>query len=338
MSENLSAAAESMGVPEPLVQRSAEARAAAAAASAEDVLAAWAGGSAAPTAPAAPVPEPPSEEAAPEPAVPPPAEPAPATSEPVAEPAPAPPVQPRAIPARPVPASVGMEEARNWESVVTVPTAGLKERTKTRVPAWLTAVFVILPLAGLLYLLQVSGGPACGDSGLLAIDRVSGEVVNCDGTPFEGRGGPGGGTTNFLALGTALYADAQVACSGCHGANGEGGVGPAFAGGAVLVTFPTCAEHVQWVQLGSSSWQAEVGTTYGAQGTLSVGGMPGFSQSLSDEELRSVVAFERVRFGGAGLDETLADCGLVIPELPADGSETPAGEGEDTTATTEASG
>ncbi len=209
----------------------------------------------------------------------------------------------------------------------------------TRVPSWLAAAFVILPLVGLLYLVQFSGGPDCGNSGLLAVDRVSGEVVNCDGSPFEGRGAPGGGTTNFLALGQTLYADAQVACIGCHGAGGEGGVGPAFAGGAVLVTFPTCADHVQWVQLGSSGWQAQVGTEYGAQGTLSKGGMPGFVDSLNDEELRAVVAFERVRFGGANLDETLVDCGLVIPELPVDVTEAPAGEGGDaTTTTTEATG
>ena len=110
-----------------------------------------------------------------------------------------------------------------------------------------------------------------------------------------------------------------MACNGCHGDNGQGGVGPAFAGGAVLATFPTCADHVQWVQLGSVGWQAQIGTKYGAQGTLSQGGMPNFGDSLNDEDLRSVIVFERVRFGGADLDQTLADCGLVIPEPPTNG-------------------
>ena len=54
MSEYLSAAASTMNVPETLVRRSAEARAKATGASVEDVLAAWAGGAAAPAA-AAPV-------------------------------------------------------------------------------------------------------------------------------------------------------------------------------------------------------------------------------------------------------------------------------------------
>ncbi len=336
MSEYLSAAAEAIGAPEAIVQRSAAARAQADGVSVDDILAAWAGGSDLP-APAAPLVEasaveetviPPAEEIEPAPVP----EPAPA---PVTMPSPAP--QPQALPARPVPATVGVDHAGEWESVTTVPTAGLKERTKTGVPSWLTIVFVVLPLAGLLYLLQLSGGPECGDSGLLAVDRASGEVVNCDGSPFEGRGAPGGGPGDFLARGQALYADTQVACSGCHGNNGEGGVGPAFAGGAVLATFPTCNEHVQWVDLGSAGWQAEVGAEYGAQGTLSIGGMPNFGDSLSGEDLRAIVLFERVRFGGADLDEALVDCGLVIPEAPAEGEDAPV-DGEEPTESTEATG
>ncbi|MEX1004643.1 MAG: hypothetical protein WD990_04520 [Acidimicrobiia bacterium] len=70
MSENLSAAASTMNVPETLVQRSAEARAKATGASVDDVLAAWAGGAAAPAAAApaetAPAPEP-AADATPEP-------------------------------------------------------------------------------------------------------------------------------------------------------------------------------------------------------------------------------------------------------------------------------
>lgn len=338
MSDYLSAAAQAMGTPEALVRRSAAARATATGASVEDILAAWAGGSPPPLAPAAtPSPEPVAVQAADAPAA------TVAATEPVESPPPAPKPSeelrpdPRAVPTRPVPETVGIEQAREWESVVTVPTAGLKERTKTRIPSWLTATFVILPLVGLLYLVQFSNGPACGNSGLLAIDRASGEVVNCDGSPFEGRGAPGSGSTDFLARGQALYTDAQVACSGCHGDNGQGGAGPTFAGGAVLATFPSCADHVQWVQLGSTGWQDQVGPEYGAQGKISQGGMPNFGGSLSDEDLRSVITFERVRFGGADLNETLVDCGLIIPEPPSDGGTTPT-DGTDGTTTTTTSG
>lgn len=79
MSEQLSAAAAAMGIPEALVERSAEARAAETGTSAEEILTAWAGGEA-PPAPAEPeAPEEPAEPEAEEPAAeePEPAEPAP---------------------------------------------------------------------------------------------------------------------------------------------------------------------------------------------------------------------------------------------------------------------
>lgn len=92
MSDDLLArAAEAMGIPEPLAERSARARAEASGQSYEDILAAWAGGQAvaAAEAPAEAEAEPPAEEA-------PAAEPEP---EPAAEPAPA------AAPAFPEPAA-----------------------------------------------------------------------------------------------------------------------------------------------------------------------------------------------------------------------------------------
>lgn len=81
MSEQLSAAAAALGLPEALVQRSAEARAAETGAGVDDIIAQWAGGEAAPppapaetpaetieeeTSPAEEVPEEPDEPAAPE--------------------------------------------------------------------------------------------------------------------------------------------------------------------------------------------------------------------------------------------------------------------------------
>lgn len=50
MSDQLSAAAQAMGIPESLVERSAEARAAETDATAEEIIAAWAGGQVAPSA------------------------------------------------------------------------------------------------------------------------------------------------------------------------------------------------------------------------------------------------------------------------------------------------
>ena len=88
MSEFLEAAAQVVGAPAELVQRSAEARAAADGVSVDEVLQAWAGGGSAPAPPAAAAPEPaPPEPAAsptpPSPAAPPPP-PAPAAPAPAA--------------------------------------------------------------------------------------------------------------------------------------------------------------------------------------------------------------------------------------------------------------
>lgn len=82
MSDLLAAAAAKLGAPEALVRRSAEARAKAAGSTVDDVLAAWAGGEAAPAA-AAPIPAEPvaaTSEASPEPAPAPPSTPAPAAA------------------------------------------------------------------------------------------------------------------------------------------------------------------------------------------------------------------------------------------------------------------
>lgn len=66
MSDQLSAAAAALGLPEALVQRSAEARAAESGSSTEEILAAWAGGEAPPAAPPAEAPAEPEATEAPE--------------------------------------------------------------------------------------------------------------------------------------------------------------------------------------------------------------------------------------------------------------------------------
>ena len=303
MTENLPAAAAALNAPEELVKRSAEARSKATGASVDSILAGWAGGTAspppAPTAAPAPEPEAPaSADPAPEPV-------AAAVESAPAEPAPAaPPAAPSAPP--PPPATVSPKEALAYPVVVSVPTAGLRERTNTSLPRWLAIAFVIIPAFGLLYL--AGGSSGCEEGGFqLAANRVTGVAENCDGSEFEGRGTTGGSGA-FLSVGQQLY----TTCAACHGANGGGGVGPAL--GTVLNTFGACATQVEWVSLGSRGFTAAGNTTYGDLGTPISGGMPGFDGSLSAEQIASVVSFERVRFGGGDPDQTLIDCGLVIPE------------------------
>jgi hypothetical protein len=322
---DLSAAAAALGVPEAIVQRSAAARAAETGMSVDEVLAAWAGGGSVAGGPPSAEAEPAEPEA--------PAEEAPAPEEEVAAAPEAPaPAEPATVPAAaagpvtraPVPAEVTAAEAASLPEVITVPTAGIRERTNLTIPRWMAAVMLIIP-AFALFALGGSATGECGDPTELTTDVITGEVINCDGTEFTGSG-VGGGGADFIAMGEELYNGAP-ACDGCHGANGEGGVGPGFGG--VVTTFGSCADHIEWVTLGSTGFQAEGRSTYGDTNQAVDGGMPSFGDSLSAEQIAAVVAFERVRFGGANPEETLADCGLAEPEgeeAPAEGGTTIPGE------------
>ena len=297
MSDLVNKVAEILNAPVDLVQRSAEARAAASGVSVDDVLSSWAGGeSVAASAPKeeAPVEEVPKEEAV--------------VEETVEEEAP-------------------VEEAPKEEAVVATAvtrqvtksisfaneTMGIKINSENLLPKWLNFSFIIIPLFILIGLISSSNTQECGERGMLNVDRKSQEAVNCDGSPYEGRGVAATNTINYIALGQEVYAGA-AACAGCHGGGGGGGVGPAFTGGALYTTFPTCADHTKWIQLGSAGWQAEIGPTYGAEDTVSIGGMPGFQGKLTEDELYAVVVFERVVFGGGNTEEVLSDCGLLETE------------------------
>lgn len=302
---SLSAAAEAMGLPEALVQRSAEARAAETGQSVDEILAAWAGGeTVAPSAPAASV-EADTRETGPN-----------GEAEPVPEPEPPTPVietfteapAPTTVSTRaPAPTEVTAAEAAHLPEVITVPTAGIKERTDFVIPTWLTSLLLVIPLVALFALGGSSTG-ACGEATELDVDVISGNAVNCDGSEFTGSA-QGGGATDYIAMGDEIFhgnAVAGVNCAGCHGANGQGGVGPALSG--VLTTFAACADHEEWVTVGSDGFG--VGNSYGDTNKTVNGGMPGFGGSLTEEQIAAVASFERVRFGGADPEETLADCGL----------------------------
>ncbi len=297
MSDLVNKVAEILNAPVDLVQRSAEARAAASGVSVDDVLSSWAGGES--VAASAPKEEAPVEEAPKEEAV---------VEETVEEESP-------------------VEEAPKEEAVVATAvtrqvtksisfaneTMGIKINSENLLPKWLNFSFIIIPLFILIGLISSSNTQECGERGMLNVDRKSQEAVNCDGSPYEGRGVAATNTINYIALGQEVYAGA-AACAGCHGGGGGGGVGPAFTGGALYTTFPTCADHTKWIQLGSAGWQAEVGPTYGAEDTVSIGGMPGFQGKLTEDELYAVVVFERVVFGGGNTEEVLSDCGLLETE------------------------
>ena len=275
MSELVNKVAEILKAPIDLVQRSAEARAAASGKSVDEVLSSWAGGESVEAS--TPKEEAPVEEA----------------------------------PKETIAAAVTQKITKSY-SVINE-TMGIKTNADTLLPRWLNFSFIIIPLFILVGLISASNTQECGERGMLNIDRKSQQAVNCDGSPYEGRGVASTNTINYIAVGQEVYAGA-AACAGCHGGGGGGGVGPAFTGGALYTTFPTCADHAKWIQLGSAGWQAEVGPTYGAEDTVSIGGMPGFQGKLTEDELYAVVVFERVVFGGGNTEEVLIDCGLIETE------------------------
>ena len=297
MSELVNKVAEILNAPVDLVQRSAEARAQASGKSVEEVLSSWAGGeSIAASAPKeeAPVEESPKEEVVIEEET---------QEEDPVEIAPTEEVV--------VPTTVTKQVTKSISFANE--TMGIKINSENLLPKWLNFSFIIIPLFILVGLISSSNTQECGERGMLNVDRKSQEAVNCDGSPYEGKGVAATNTINYIALGQEVYAGA-AACAGCHGGGGGGGVGPAFIGGALYTTFPTCADHTKWIQLGSAGWQAEVGPTYGAEDTVSIGGMPGFQGKLTEDEIYAVVVFERVVFGGGNTEEVLSDCGLLETE------------------------
>jgi mono/diheme cytochrome c family protein len=108
-----------------------------------------------------------------------------------------------------------------------------------------------------------------------------------------------------LAAGRDVYGRS---CATCHGATGQGGAGPSLAD--VVETFTDCDDHVAWVRRGSAGHLEAVGPTYGDVDHPVRGGMPGFEDSLADEQIRQVAAFQRHRFGGLEATHALAGCGL----------------------------
>ena len=123
----------------------------------------------------------------------------------------------------------------------------------SRVPVWVVPALAALPLWGFLYL------------GIFGERGAEARTVS----------------------GAQVYSSN---CASCHGASGEGGVGPALEDGAAVQTFPDEAAHIDWVKTGS---QPVAGEPYGATGKIATGGMPGFEGSLSEEEIQAVVTYER---------------------------------------------
>lgn len=110
--------------------------------------------------------------------------------------------------------------------------------------------------------------------------------------------GSGGGATTTKAGGSggngeALY---KTHCSTCHGVNGEGGTGPAMMN--VKNVFPDEADQIEWVK----EKAAATSGPYGANGLgndgkgATPGAMPKHADTMSDDEIKAVVEYERSKF------------------------------------------
>src|SRR5689334_1050975 len=111
-------------------------------------------------------------------------------------------------------------------------------KSRKRIPFWAMPALVALPLWAFIY-------------------------ANTLETPPKATAGP-------LAEGAKIFQN----CASCHGAAGEGGVGPSFQNGELSKSWPNYKDQIRWVSLGSAGWP---GDTYGAQNKPKKGGMPAWA-------------------------------------------------------------
>jgi mono/diheme cytochrome c family protein len=90
---------------------------------------------------------------------------------------------------------------------------------------------------------------------------------------FANEPGGGSGATAKSGPGYDVY---LANCARCHGQDGQGGVGPKLAGGAVVRAFPDPADQIRLVEDGEGS-------------------MPSFKGKLSRAEIEDVVSYTRTR-------------------------------------------
>lgn len=148
----------------------------------------------------------------------------------------------------------------------------IAHRARHKIPWWAASVLVLLPLWAFTY------------------------VGTLERPPKE--------STGVLAIGEAVYG---ARCASCHGATGGGGSGYLLTGGEVIQTFPSLADHVVWVVQGSD--HVGLGNSYGdpLRNRIVNGGMPGWGDVLTKEELLGAVLYERAYLSGSADDTALAE-------------------------------
>jgi len=190
-----------------------------------------------------------------------------------------------------VPVAVAPAEPAAPEPVPPFVEAALNRK---RMPVWVVPVLLLLPVWAIYYVGMLESPPAAA--------------------------------TGLLGEGQVIFASN---CAGCHGAAGGGGVGLKLNDGEVLLTFPDLGSHISWVINGSPVVD---GTPYGDPARpggqqTSAGGMPGWAETLTPEELVAAVYYERVTHGGLDAETAASDLELleayVASDVTFEGGETP---------------
>ena len=188
------------------------------------------------------------------------------------------PVPSKAKATAPLP-TLGAAEAKATPDIPVVAAA----KRRKRVPYWAAAVVVLLPVWGFIYANAVKPAP--------------------------------GGAVDPVALGAEVFA-VTGGCAGCHMGDGAGGAnGAQLTEGRPLDSFPDPLSMVHWVGYGSAD--ANPDGSYGAANHVHPGNMAGFKDSLSPEEIASVVIYIRSTFS-ADLYDPEAEMGFTAEGFEAD--------------------
>ncbi len=185
---------------------------------------------------------------------------------PAADAAPSTDVEPAAAAATPAVAAAQVPEVVPEPPARVAPYVEAFESRK-KMPFWIIPVLLTLPIWGAMYVGTLERVPQ--------------------------------GLTGLLGEGESLYVESG--CSGCHGAEGGGGIGPALANGEVHITFTSIEDQVVWIAKGSAL--VGTGNLYSSPDSTrprAVGGnMPGFgaeaASPLDMEQLLAVTLYERTQ-------------------------------------------
>ena len=174
--------------------------------------------------------------------------------------------------AAPVAASAALPDvAPEPEPPARIPPYVEKANTRKKVPYWIAPVLLALPVWAIMYVGTLERVPQ--------------------------------GLTGLLGEGEELYVESG--CSGCHGLEGGGGIGPALDDGEVHVSFTSIEDQIVWIAKGSSG--VGTGNTYTSEDSTRPRAvraqMPGFAPEngnaavrLTPEEILAVTLFERTQF------------------------------------------